>query len=86
MDIYSFTKIDQSLLDKKEIKRYVSLINSQENEFRKSINIKEQVLPKQILDDKQLNPPIVVPTLQSKYNVSKEEMISEVNEWLKTVL
>ncbi|MBQ7250578.1 MAG: nucleotidyl transferase AbiEii/AbiGii toxin family protein [Bacilli bacterium] len=86
VDIYSFTKIDQSLLDKKEIKRYVSLINSQENEFRKSINVKEQVLPKQILDDKQLNPPIMVPTLQSKYNVSKEEMISEVNGWLKTVL
>ena len=86
VDIYSFTKIDQSLLDKKEIKRYVSLIDSQENEFRKSINVKEKVLPKQILDDKQLNPPIVVPTLQSKYNVSKEEMMSEVNEWLKTVL
>ena len=86
VDIYSFTKIDQSLLDKKEIKRYVSLINSQENEVRTSINVKEQVLPKQILDDKQLNPPIMVPTLQSKYNVSKEEMISEVNGWLKTVL
>ena len=64
----------------------MSLIDSQENEFRKSINVKERVLPKQILDDKQLNPPIMVPTLQSKYNVSKEEMISEVNEWLKTVL
>ena len=80
VDIYSFTKIDQSLIDKQEIKRYVSLINEQENRFRKESNLKERELPKQIPVDK------VFPTLQSKYNVSKEVMVAEVNEWLKTVL
>lgn len=86
VDIYSFTKIDQSLIDKQEIKRYVSLINEQENRFRKESNLKERELPKQIPVDKVFNPPIVLPTLQSKYNVSKEVMVADVNEWLKTVL
>ena len=86
MDIYSFSKIDQSLIDKKEIIRYVSLINAQENEYRKKVGLKEINLPRKISDDKVLDPPIIVPTLQSKYNIAKEEMIREVNEWLETLL
>ena len=62
------------------------MINEQENKYRKSINLEEYHLPKEIPSNKVFNPPYMVPTLQSKYNVSKEEMISEVNEWLKTVL
>ena len=83
VDIYSFTKIDQSLIDKTEIKRYVSLINAQENQFRKEFGLKEYHLPNQISEHKVLNPPIIIPTLQSKFNVSKEEMILAVNKWLK---
>ena len=86
VDIYSFSKIDQSLIDKKEIIRYVSLINAQENEYRKKVGLKETNLPRKISDDKVFNPPIIVPTLQSKYNIAKEEMIREVNEWLETLL
>ena len=86
VDIYSFSKIDQSLFDKEEVKRYMRLINEQENRFRKSINLKEYELPKQIPNNKVLNPPYIVPTLQGKYNITKEEMILEVNKWLKTFL
>ena len=86
VDIYSFIKIDQTLFDKKEIKRYMSLINEQENRYRKGIGIKEYAIPKQISDKKVFNPPFIVPTLQSKYNVAEEEMVTEVNKWLKTVL
>ena len=86
VDLYSFTQIDQSLIDKKEIKRYMLLINAHENVYRKAHNLKEYELPKEIKEDKELKPPIVVPTLQSKYNVSREVMISSVNEWLKTII
>ena len=86
VDIYSFSKIDPSLYDKEEIKRYLQLINRQENEFRKSINLKEYELPKQIPANKVFKPPFIVPTLQGQYNIDEEEMIAEVNEWLKTVL
>lgn len=86
VDIYSFSRIDQSLIDKKEIKRYVLLINEQENQFRKSVNLKEHELPKQIPSSKVFKPPFVLPMFQGKYNLSKETMIEEVNEWLKTVL
>ena len=86
VDIYSFSRIDQSLIDKKEIKRYMSLINAQENQHRKSMNLEEYILPKKISEDKVLNPPYAVPTFQGKYNISKEKMISEVNKWLKTFL
>ena len=86
VDIYSFTKLDSSLLDKEEIRRYVSLINAEENEFRKGIGLTEYHLPKQIPHDKIFTPPFIIPALQSKHNVTKEEMILEVNEWLKAIL
>ena len=86
VDIYSFTKIDQSHLNKEEIKKYVLLINEQENKYRKSANLKEYILPKRIPENKEFKPPFAVPTFQSKYNVCKEEMIECVNEWLKTIL
>ncbi|MBE6127344.1 MAG: nucleotidyl transferase AbiEii/AbiGii toxin family protein [Erysipelotrichaceae bacterium] len=86
VDVYSFSHIDPSLFDKGEIQRYMSLINDQENRFRKRAGIKEYVLPKQIPITKRFAPPFVVPTLQAKYNVSQEEMVAEVNEWLKTVM
>jgi predicted nucleotidyltransferase component of viral defense system len=86
VDLYAFSQIDQSLIDKKEIKRYMVLINAHENVYRKEHGLKEYELPKAIKEDKILKPPYVVPTLQSKYNVSREVMISSVNEWLKTII
>ena len=86
VDIYSFLKSNLTGLDKNEIRRYMSLINEQENRFRKCKSIKEYELPKRILDSKEFTPPFIVPALQSKYNVSKSVMVSEINDWLKTVL
>ena len=86
VDIYSFSQIDQSLLNKEEIKRYVLLINNQENQFRKSINLEECKLPNQIPSNKAFNASFALPMFQSKHNISKDVMISEVNKWLKTVL
>ena len=86
VDIYSLIKSDLTGLDKNEIRRYMSLINEQENRFRKSKGIKEYELPKRILESKEFTPPFMVPTLQSKHNVSKSVMVSEINEWLKQVL
>lgn len=86
VDIYSFTNIDLSLIDKDEIKRYMSLVNRQENLYRKRVNLKEYKFPKQIPINKVFTPPFILPTLQSKNNVSKDEMIDKVNKWLKTFL
>ena len=86
VDLYSFSKIDQSLINKDEINKYINFINNQENEFRKKNGIKERTLPNQIPFNKQFIGEVIVPTLQSKYNVSKEEMISEVNKWLKGII
>ena len=83
VDIYSFSRIDQSLLDKKEIKRYMALINAQENRFRKHLGLKEHELPKQIPEGKTFRPPVIVPTLQSQYNISQKEMVFAVNAWLR---
>ena len=86
VDIYSFSQIDQSLIDKDEIKRYVSLINAQENRFRKTANIKEHSLPKQIPANKVFTPPFALPMFQGKYNMPRETMVMEVNKWLKSIL
>lgn len=86
VDVYSFSRLDSSLLDKEAIKHYMSLINEQENRFRKRAGLKEYVLPKKIPTDKHFTPPYALPTLQGKYNVSQEELVARVNEWLTTVM
>ena len=86
VDIYSFTKIDQFLIDKDEINRYVHLITDQENKFRNKAGLEEYKLPNQIPLNKEFMGSIIIPTLQSKYNVSKEEMLLEVNKWLKEII
>jgi predicted nucleotidyltransferase len=86
VDVYSFSQLDSSLLDKEAIKRYMSLINEQENRFRKRAGLKEYVLPKKIPADKRFTPPYALPTLQGKYNASQEELVAKVNEWLTIVM
>ena len=86
IDIYSFSKIDQSLINVNEIKRYMMLINKQENIYRKEHGLKEYNLPKQIPENKDFKPPFILPTLQSKYNLTKQEMITYINQWLKNVI
>ena len=86
VDIYSFSQIDQSLIDKEEIKRYMSLINEQENIFRKTAGMKEHSLPRQIPNNKEFKPPFALPMFQGKYNIPKDTMVLEVNQWLKTFL
>ena len=86
VDIYSFSRIDQSLINVNEIKRYVELINKQENIYRKEHGLKEYNLPKQIPENKVFKPPSILPTLQSKYNLTEQEIIDSVNQWLKNVI
>ena len=85
VDIYSFSRIDPSLINKEEIKRYVGLINAQENRYRKKAGLPAYEIPDQIPKNKVLTPPVIFPTLQSKHNVSKEGMIEAVNAWLKNL-
>lgn len=82
VDIYSFSQIDQSLINKREVKRYMELINNQENIYRLKVGLKEYHLPTQIPDNKRFNPPMVLPTLQAQYNLSFKEIINSVNKWL----
>ena len=86
VDIYSFSRIDQSLINVNEIKRYMELINKQENIYRKEHGLKEYNLPKQIPENKDFKPPFILPTLQSKYNLTKQEIIDSVNRWLKNLI
>ena len=86
VDIYSFSLIDQSLIDKKEINRYIHLINEQENIYRKKIGLEEYKLPNQIPKNKEFTGSIILTTLQAKHNIDKKSMLKEVNKWLKQII
>ena len=86
IDIYSFSRINQSLIDVNDVKRYIELINKQENIYRKEHGLKEYNLPKQIPEDKVFKPPFLLPTLQSKYNLTQQEIVSSINQWLKNFI
>ncbi len=85
LDIYSFSRIDQSQLDKDEIRKYIDLVNKEENTNRVKRGIKEYNLPNQIPENKIFTGKIITTTLQARYNITKEYVIEEVNKWLKTI-
>ena len=85
LDIYSFSRIDQSQLDKDEIRKYIDLVNKEENTNRVKRGIKKYNLPNQIPENKIFTGKIITTTLQAKYNITKEYVIEEVNKWLKTI-
>ncbi len=84
VDIYSVSKLDQSLFDKQEIKRYLEIYNAYEDKNKKLINKPAARLRLSIEENKRFNGSEILTTLQAGYNVSKETMIEEVNKWLKT--
>ena len=84
VDIYSVSKLDQSWIDKQEVKRYLEIYNDYENRDRKLLNKPAAKSYLSIDENKRFNGPEILTTLQAGYNVSKETMIEEVNKWLKT--
>ena len=84
VDVYSAISIDPSLIDKQEIKKYMSLFNENENKKRKEFNEPEIALNFCIDKDKSFSGPEILTTLQAGYNVSKETMIEEINKWLSS--
>lgn len=84
VDIYSVSKLDQYMIDKQEVKRYLEIYNDCENRDRKLLNKPVAKLHLSIDENKRFNGPEILTTLQAGYNVSKETMIEEVNKWLKT--
>ena len=84
VDIYSASLIGPSLLDKQEIKKYMLTINDSENKARKMLKKQEIALSFSIEKEKSFSGSKILNTLQAGYNVSKETMVEEVNEWLST--
>ena len=82
VELYSFSLLDESVIDKKEVKRYVNLINEDENVVRALFNKPEVKVIYKLREDKKFFGPTVLPTLQAKHNVSKETMETSVNDWL----
>lgn len=84
VDTYTASLADPSFIDKKEIKKYLVILNTQNNKVRKEFNKSEIPLKFIIEHNKIFTGPEFLPTLQAGYNVSKETMIAEVNKWLST--
>ena len=84
VDTYTASLADSSFIDKKEIKRYLVILNTQNNKVRKEFKKSEIPIKFNIEHNKIFTGPEFLPTLQAGYNVSKETMIEEVNKWLLT--
>lgn len=84
VDVYSASLLNESLIDKEEIKRYLSVYNEYENKIRKLMKQKEESLRFCIEKNKTFSGPTYLTILQAGHNVSKEKMIEEVNKYLST--
>ena len=84
VDTYTISSIDASLINKQKIKKYLNIINDNENKVRKMLKIPTHCLSYSIKENKTFSGPEILTTLQAGYNVSKETMIQEVNKWLST--
>ena len=84
VDVYTASMNEDSLIDKEQIKKYMIIFNDNENKVRKMLKKPKHNLSFSITEDKTFSGPEILPTLQARYNVSKETMIEEVNKWLLT--
>lgn len=84
VDTYTISLIDALLINKQQIKKYLVIINDNENKTRKMLNQPTYCLNCSIKKDKSFSESKILPTLQAGYNISKEKMIEEVNKWLSS--
>ena len=84
VDIYTISSIEDSLINKEQIKKYMVIFNDNENKVRKMLNEPKHCLNFSIKEDKTFSGSEILATLQAGYNVSKETMIEEVNKWLSS--
>lgn len=85
IDLYSFSFLDETIVDKKEIKKYFDLILSHMNEVKKKQKLPLIVPTKNIDSNKEFEGSLYLISLQSKYNYSKEYLINKINEWLSLI-
>ena len=84
VDTYTISLIEDSLINKRQIKKYLVIVNDNENKVRKVLNKPKHYLNYFIKEDKSFSGPEILTTLQAGYNISKETMIEEVNKWLSS--
>ena len=84
VDTYTISSIEDSLISKQQIKKYLNIINDNENKVREMLKMPMNCLSYYIKENKTFSGPEILTTLQAGYNVSKETMIEEVNKWLST--
>ena len=82
VDTYTISSIEDSLINKEQIKKYMVIFNDNENKVRKMLNEPKHCLNFSIKEDKTFSGSEILATLQAGYNVSKETMIEEINKWL----
>lgn len=85
IDLYSFSKLDKSLYDKKMIKEYFNLLINIKNKVKRELKLPLLDLVTTIDSKKDFEGSIYLLTLQASYNYSKEYVIDELNKWLKTI-
>lgn len=84
VDTYTISSIETPPINKQQIKKYLVIINDNENKARKMLNKPKHCLNCSIKENKTFSGSEILTTLQAGYNVSKETMIEEVNKWLSS--
>lgn len=84
VDTYTISLIETPPINKQQIKKYLVIINDNENKARKMLNKPTHCLSYSIKENKTFGGSEILTTLQAGYNVSKETMIEEVNKWLSS--
>lgn len=81
VDLYSFSQLDDSSINKKDVKKYLDMLLSYKNNIKKKLNLPLICLSPIIDVNKEFEGSLLLP-LQAQYNCSKEYIISEINKWL----
>lgn len=84
VDTYTISSIEASLINKQQIKKYMVIINDNENKNREMLKKSKRCLNYSIKENKTFSGPEILTTLQAGYNIPKEAMIEEVNKWLSS--
>ena len=85
VDLYSASLFDESLIDKREIKKYLLLFINSYHQVRESLGLKEETVSYRINPNIKFKDSYLLAALQASHNISLPSMKIEVNKYLKLI-
>ena len=85
VDLYSFSLLDESVANRREIKRYFDLLLSYKNEIKKKLGLPILKSTHFVDPNQEFDGSFYLSSLQAQHNYSRDYLVNKINEWLSSL-